>query len=210
MKQVTQKKHITNTFKFKDYETFSDLSSDTIIFSELVNAYQSIFAEPGAWEENYSHDEIIDNIEQAMKGYACLRVCIDPQYHYVIGFCWGQVASLSEVMTAIDTVEHYHRAGRPDLKTPLSKIIEGGNIMYIHELGIIPKYRQQISLIDLIYPVIINIALRSKETKMLFWSSPETCIHHVAKKAGIPMILANSKMQFFLGDLTDRLTNITT
>lgn len=186
---------------FLDFYNFNELEANPRIFTELVNAYQKIFAEPGIWDEQYSHEDIVNNLRREMSGYACLRACLDPKALHLIGFCWVQVIGFDEMVGALNSVEYCQNSGVLELIQTLSPKIGDSTMIYIHDLGIVPEYRKQVSLIDLIYPAVKSVACRSGVTKVLFWSSPKTCIHHLAENAEIPMIGGNKEMQFFCGDI---------
>lgn len=186
---------------FIDFYSFNELEANPRIFTELVEAYQKIFAEPGVWNEQYTEEDIVNNLRREMSGYACLRACLDPKAQNLIGFCWVQVIDFDEMVGALNSVEYCQNSGVSELTQTLRPKIGNTKLVYVHDLGIVPEYRKQISLIDLIHPAIKNVACRSGVTKILFWSSPKTCIHHLAETADIPMIVGNADMQFFCGDI---------
>lgn len=193
---------------FLDFYSFSDLEANPRIFTELVDAYQKIFAEPGVWAEQYSRQDIINNLRREMSGYACLRACLGPKAQQLIGFCWVQVIGFEEMVAALNSVEYCQNSGALELTQTLRHKIGNEKLIYIHDLGIIPEYRKQVSLIDLIYPAVKNVACRSGVSKILFWSSPKTCIHHIAETAKIPVIAGNAEMQFFCGDICNENLSI--
>lgn len=192
---------------FLDFYSFSDLEANPRIFTELVDAYQKIFAEPGIWEEQYSYEDIVNKLQREMLGYACLRACLDVKGQNLVGFCWVQVIEFDEMVDALNSVEYCQRSDVLELSRSLSQKIGNATLIYIHDLGIVPEYRKRVSLVDLIHPAVKSVAHRSGITKILFWSSPQTCIHHLAEIAEIPMIVANGDIQFFCGDIrNDRLS----
>ena len=102
---------------YSDFTNFSDLKNDMITMYKLINCYQNIFSEPDGWAENYSYEEVYDNLTHELSHNAHLRLCIDSrEENEVVGFFWAQLLSLADICQTINTVQHYSAIGTPDIQ----------------------------------------------------------------------------------------------
>jgi len=191
-------------FSFIDYYSYEELTIYPEIMKNLIFLYQRIFSESEAWEENYKETEIEEFIKNGLSGDACLRICFDVnETLQPIGFCWAQKLPVDAVLSSIESIQFYRNIGSPNINEPLKEIMGNSEVVYIHDLGISLEYRGRIPLESLVIPPVRNVVMESEVNRVLFWSNPQTCIHHLAHKVQIPMILESSEMQFFLLDVRE-------
>ena len=189
-------------FSFRDFNSDEELSIHSDIKMNLILLYQQIFRDSGAWGEDYEVTEIEKSIKAGLSGDACLRVCFDANDGLQpIGFCWAQKLSIDSVLKSVESIQFYKKIGSPNVHEPLKTLIGSSEIVYIHDLGISPDYRGEVPLERLVIPPVMRVVTESSAKRVLFWSNPQTCIHHLANKAQIPMIYEQSGMQFFLLDV---------
>jgi len=187
---------------FSDFTDFSALQDDMITTYKLINLYQDIFSEPDGWAENYSYEEIYNNLSHELSKPAHLRLCIDSrEENEVVGFCWAQLLSLKDICQTINTVQHYNNLGTPDIFKPLNDVLNNEPMIYCHDLGIKRDLRGKLSLNKIIYPTLASVSKQTGVNKVLFWTIANTHVSALAKRAGFDLILLHSGMQFYSGTI---------
>jgi hypothetical protein len=186
--------------RYADFNSFASLEANKTLLDQLVLSYQSIFSNPDGWGEHYSSEEVVYKLTHELAGQGELRVCIDTAGH-VAGFCWAQVLSVRGIADAIGTIKYYQSIGAPDVINPLVRQLGDRQVIYLHDLGIDPRYRGRIPLTQLIYPVLDTLAKRTGVDTVLFWSIADTNISRLAKRALFDRILSLGEIRFYSGTL---------
>lgn len=186
---------------FHDFYSFEQLAIHKEIMSSLIQCYQKTFSEPEIWDEYYSDEEILAKLKKELSGACALRVCIDNDLEKVIGFCWAQSLSRAEINQCMGEVKYSKNCIFDEVSKRLSDLLTNQSAVYLQDLGIDKNYRQSVSLKSLILPSIISVSAQAKDQQLVFWSVAETCITHLAEKAGIRPFYKQDNMVFFCGDL---------
>lgn len=83
----------------------------------------------------------------------------------------------------------------------LEQLIGDEPVIYLHDLGIVNRYRGQIPLSKIICPVLAELKQRSKVPRIFFWSIEDTRIYRLAMRASCQLVANVGRMQFFIGRL---------
>jgi len=188
---------------YADFQGFDALKNNTQQLNELINLYREVFAEPVGWNEEYSYEEVMTNLSNELDVNAQLRLCLDREKQdEVVGFCWAQLLSLTDICETVKSVQHYQAIGCPDIFTPLKQLLGDQPMVYLHDLGIKRELRGKLSLNKLIYPVLEDVVMQTGVNKVFFWTIAETNVSKLAKRAGFELVLLHSGMQCYTGEIT--------
>lgn len=199
--------NVQTNITFRDFYSFNQLEQEPEILNSLIRCYQNIFSEPEIWDEHYSQREIEEKLTTELSGTCAIRLCIDRKQKKVIGFCWAQSLTTEKISDCIEGIKYNERKLLDDVKEYLSILLADKTAVYLHDLGIDKNYRQSISLAALILPPVTYVAQQSGDERLVFWSVAETCIAHIADKAGITPFHEKENLLFFSGELTHLLSN---
>jgi hypothetical protein len=188
--------------EFRDFYSFEELNQHPAILRSLAKCYQNIFSESDIWNEHYSEHEIRAKLELELSGHCAMRVCIDTANDQVVGFCWAQSLDIEQINHCMEGVKYAEGSAFNEVKKCLEQLLPRKTAVYLQDLGIDKNYRQAISLKTLILPPIASVAEQSSNQQLVFWSVAETCIAHIAKKAGILPFYQQNNMLFFCGALS--------
>ncbi len=185
--------------RYIDFNSFEAIYSKPLTMNQLVQTYQNIFSDPALWDEQYTEQEVLDNLQDELSGAASIRLCV--QNNEVLGFCWAQRLNYSNIAHTIKNIKYYQALGNPDIHKILYDIIGDEPIIYLHDLGIASHYRGQLALNQLICPVLMSLSERTNINKVFFWSIENTRVFKLAERAGFKLVATKSGMQFFIGEL---------
>jgi len=182
-----------------DFNSFDSLSSNKFVMNNLIQTYQNIFSDPNLWDEHYTKQEVMENLEEDLFGDSTIRLCVNNDE--VLGFCWAQHLSYYEVEKTINSIKFYQELGNPDIHHTLHSIIGDEPVIYLHDLGIANNYRGQLALTQLICPVLTSLAERTNTSRVFFWSIENTRVFKLAERAGFELAATENGMQFFIGNI---------
>jgi len=184
---------------FATYASFADLADDPAMMDALIEQYQLVFEESEVWGEAYSRDDVLAKLRDELAGEASLRICHDRSGN-VLGFCWAQLLGAAEVMRAVDSIKFYRSIALPDLRDRIEALLAGTRVLYVHDLGIASSARGRIPLTQLIYPVLADLAGRTGNGRVLFWSMPDTLVSVLARRGRFAECPMPNGMSFHLGE----------
>jgi hypothetical protein len=185
---------------YRDFHSYAELLRDPVLAKRVVRAYQSTFAASEVWGEVYTDAQVWQKLKQELSGRASLRVCIDPSNAEVVAFFWAQLCKPGDILRAIGTIKYSESLATPALLDQLRKAIGEREVIYVHDLGIVEGYRGRIWLTHLIGPALYEVAARSGNGRVLFWSVPGTHVAAFARRAGFDEVLVSDGMHFHLGE----------
>lgn len=188
--------------QYRDFDCYQELTREPVILESLVLAYQATFGGSEVWAETYSDAEVLQKLKDELAGRASLRVCVDPANGKVVAFFWAQLCSAKDVLRAIATIKYSESLATPDLLANLQIAIGKREVIYVHDFGILEEYRGRIWLTHLIGPPLWEVAGRSGNGRVLFWSVPGTQVAAFARRAGFREVLVTSGMHFHLGEFS--------
>lgn len=182
--------------QFFEFTHYQQLNRNLAWHDGLIECYREVFQE--SWGENYSYQEVKQRLQKELTGSACLRFVMDMTTNKVIGFCWAQFLSPSEIKCAIASIKYIHTVKHFLIDDAVQTT---SSIIYIHDIGILKSARNQVPLSLLILPVLESVALYSHCRQIMFWSIQQTCIAHLASKIDIRPYYKMGDVQFFNGVL---------
>lgn len=188
--------------QYRDFHSYSALLKDPVFAKKLVRAYQATFASSEVWGEIYTDAEVWRKLKTELSGKASLRVCVDPASGEVIAFFWAQLCKPDDILHAIGTIKYSESVATPALLAELREALGDGELIYVHDLGILEGYRGRIWMTHLIGPALYEIAARTGNGRVLFWSVPGTQVSAFARRAGFREILVTNGMHFHLGEFS--------
>ena len=183
-----------------DFHSFQDLMRDPALAKRLVQAYQTTFAASEVWAESYTDAQVWQKLRHELAGRASLRVCVDAENGAVAAFFWAQLCKADDILRAIGTIRYSESLATPALLAELREAIGEREVIYVHDLGILEEYRGRIWLTHLIGPALWEVAARSGNGRVLFWSVPGTQVGAFARRAGFREVLVTRGMHFHLGE----------
>lgn len=191
-----------NKYRFIDFQNLEELMHDGALTEQLIQKYQQIFNDPSLWGEHYTSCDVMKNLHKQLSGDAEIRLCINREQNpHPVAFCWAQVLTCEEIVSNIETVQYYQSLGAPQVAEVIKGSIGHGKAIYLHDLGISRECRGEVSLRQLILPMISQLADRTGVNHVLYWSIHDTRIHRLAERAGHALIAEVDGMQFFSGRL---------
>jgi hypothetical protein len=188
--------------QYRDFHSYAELLGDVDIAKRLVLAYQETFGGSGVWAETYSDADVWRKLKAELAGRASLRVCVDPASGAVVAFFWAQLCRPEEILRAIGTIKYSESLATPALLANLREAIGDRQVIYVHDLGIREEYRGRIWLTHMIGPPLWEVAARSGNGQVLFWSVPGTQVAAFARRAGFGEVLVTQGMHFHLGEFS--------
>ncbi len=191
--------------QYLDFYSFQSLLANKERMTRLVSEYQNIFGDPELWNESYTKQEVLHSLRDQLAGKAGIRLCVENDVpSKLIGFCWAQLLSAHEIEKSIQAVQYYQTLGDPDIRRVLRSIVGTEAVIYLHDLGVSAEHRGQVSLQQLIYPLLASLAQRTQTRRVFFWSIGGTRIYRLAERAGFQLAAEVFGMQFFIGNLAVR------
>jgi hypothetical protein len=188
--------------QYRDFHSYQELLRDPDLARRLVHAYQATFAGSEVWGETYRDAEVWQKLRLELAGRASLRVCVDPANGAVAAFFWAQLCRADDILRAIGTIKYSESLATPALLANLRSAIGDGEVIYVHDLGILEEYRGRVWLSHLISPALWEVAARSGNGRVLFWSVPGTRVAAIARRAGFDETLVTHGMHFHLGEFS--------
>jgi hypothetical protein len=188
--------------QYRDFHGYEELLRDITVAKRLVVAYQEIFGSSEVWAETYTDADVWRKLEAELAGRASLRVCVDPATGAVVAFFWAQLCGTENIVRAIGTIKYSQSLATPALRAHLREAVGEREVIYVHDLGIRKEYRGRIWLTHLIGPPLWEVAARSGNGRVLFWSVPGTQVAAFARRAGFGEVLVTQGMHFHLGEFS--------
>ena len=185
--------------QYRDFQSFEELMREPLLAKSLVRAYQVTFGGSDVWAETYTDPEVWKKLRDELAGRASLRVCVDPATGEVVAFFWAQLCRAEDIVRAISTIKYSEALATPALLRQVRDAIGDREVIYVHDLGILEGYRGRVWLTYLIGPPLWEIAARSGNGRVLFWSVPGTQVAAFARRAGFDEVLVTNGMHFHLG-----------
>ena len=186
--------------QYRDFHSYAELLGDVDVAKRLVLAYQETFGGSDVWAETYTDAEVWQKLKTELAGRSSLRVCVDPASGAVVAFFWVQLCKAEDILRAVATIKYSEALATPALLANLRKAIGGREVIYVHDLGILKEYRGRIWLTHLIGPPLWEVATRTGNGRVLFWSVPGTQVAAFARRAGFDEVLVTNGMHFRLGE----------
>lgn len=186
--------------QYRDFHSYQELLRDPDLAKRLVRAYQLTFGGSKVWAETYTDAEVWQKLSDQLSGRASLRVFVDPADGTVVAFFWAQLCKVDDILRAIGTIKYSEALATPALRESLREAIGDREVIYVHDLGILEDYRGRIWLTHLIGPPLWEVAARSGNGQVLFWSVPGTQVAAFARRAGFDEVLVTQGMHFHLGE----------
>ncbi len=191
----------TKNHNFIDFQDFESLYKKRPLIDSLINCYIEIFNESDVWSEDYTYEDVIIILQKQLTGAASIRLCVDSRTSEVIGFCWAQLITASEVHDTINAVQYVQSHSSINIKHQLGKLVGKESVIYLQDLGVSKAYRGKIHLGQLIASVLEDVAVQANTRKIFFWSIKETCVKKLAQRVNINPAFTADNMQFFAGHL---------
>jgi hypothetical protein len=188
--------------QYHSFHGYDELVRDPAIAKSLVRAYQTTFGGSEVWAETYTDEEVWQKLRDQLDGRASLRVCVDPATEDVVAFFWAQLCKKEDILRAVATIKYSESLATPELLASLHEAIGEREVIYVHELGILKEYRGRIWLTHLIGPPLWEVAARSGNGHVLFWSVPGTQVAAFARRGGFREVLVTHGMHFHLGEFS--------
>jgi hypothetical protein len=188
--------------RYRDFNSYQELLREPLLAKRLVRAYQETFGGSEVWAESYADPEVWRKLKDELSGRASLRVCIDPETREVVAFFWAQLCKAPDIVRAIGTIKYSESLATPALVEELRGAIGDREVIYVHDLGIHEDYRGRIWLTHLMCPALWEIAARTGNGRVLFWSVPGTRVDTFARRAGFDPVLVTHGMHFHLGEFS--------
>jgi hypothetical protein len=188
--------------QYRDFHSYQELLRDPVFAKRVVRAYQQIFARSDVWGETYTDAQVWRKLKDELAGRASLRVCVDPANGEVVAFFWAQLCTPDDILRAIGTIKYSESLATPALLANLRQAIGEREVIYVHDLGIVEEYRGRIWMTHLIGPPLYEVAARSGNGRVLFWSVPGTQVAAFARRAGFDEVLVTDGMHFHLGEFS--------
>lgn len=190
------------TLLYRDFHSYPELLRDPVFAKRLVHAYQATFAASDVWGEVYTDAQVWQKLRLELAGRASLRVCVDAADGAVVAFFWAQLCGADDILRAIGTIKYSESFATPALLDDLRETIGKREVIYVHDLGIVEKYRGRVWLTHLVGPALYEVAARSGNGRVLFWSVPGTQVGAIARRAGFDEVLVTHGMHFHLGEFS--------
>jgi len=179
---------------FRVYHSFSALEESGLIYSLLL-AYQTVFSNSSAWQEDYSFDEIRAKLRRQLTGMAAISLMLN-YGGSVTGFCWGQVISVKEIVNECKSSISFAAFDTPiweELQKTLSTHFSQSKILFIHELGILKDYRGGGAPIQFLIRPVLEVGRQNECKDLLWWTNPKSNAYALSKIAGLtPLFKANN------------------
>jgi hypothetical protein len=185
--------------QYRDFHSYQELLREPDIAKRLVRAYQETFGGSEVWAESYTDAQVWRKLREQLAGRASLRVCIDPATRGVVAFFWAQLCRADDILRAIGTIKFSESLATPALLASLQDATGDREVIYVHDIGILEQYRGRIWLTHLVGPPLWEVAARSGNGRVLFWSVPGTQVAAFARRAGFDEVLVADGMHFHLG-----------
>ena len=185
---------------FRDFHGYHELMREPLLAKSLVRAYQDTFAGSGVWSESYTDAEVRRKLREQLAGRASLRVCVDAENGQVVAFFWAQLCTAEDIVGSIGTIKYAQDLATPALPAQVRHAIGGRDVIFVHDFGILEAYRGHIWLTHLIGPPLWEVAARSGNGRVLFWTVPATQVEALGRRAGFSEVLVSNGMHFHLGE----------
>lgn len=92
----------------------------------------------------------------------------------VTGFCWGQITTIEQVVLDCQeaiSFSSFNENDRKKLSEQLKKHIPTKNIVFIHELGILPEHRSGMEPLQFLVRPIFELGNKNETKQLLWWTS---------------------------------------
>lgn len=183
---------------FLTYNSTEHLCTSDLV-ENLISTYQEVFRRSLAWQEEHPAHTIHRRLVHELAPPAAIAVMLGDSEQVIAGFCWGQVLTASQIVTATmsaPSFTHVTEAEWQNLCCRLNKLMGPKKALFVHEIGVLKKFRGLVPL-QFLYRSVLRMGHEAGVKSVVWWTSPRSHAYRLSMMLGLEPIAEVGGLIFF-------------